>query len=144
MNWMAHLKEIIDYGIIGTLLFMSFVSVWLFIERWLFFRSVDVRKYSHKEELEIDLTNHVSIIATIASSAPYIGLLGTVLGIILTFYTMGQSGIVNTKAIMIGLALALKATAMGLVVAIPATMMYNYLVRRIEVLLARWDIAHEA
>ncbi len=144
MNWMAHLKEIIDYGIIGVLLFMSFVSVWLFIERWLFFRSVDVRKYSHKEELEIDLTNHVSIIATIASSAPYIGLLGTVLGIILTFYTMGQSGIVNTKAIMVGLALALKATAMGLVVAIPATMMYNYLVRRIEVLLARWDIAHEA
>jgi len=67
-----------------------------------------------------------------------------VLGIILTFYTMGQSGIVNTKAIMVGLALALKATAMGLVVAIPATMMYNYLVRRIEVLLARWDIAHEA
>ncbi len=144
MNWMAHLKEIIDYGIIGLLLFMSFVSVWLFIERWLFFRSVDVSKYEHKEELEIDLTNHVSIIATIASSAPYIGLLGTVLGIILTFYTMGQSGIVNTKAIMQGLALALKATAMGLVVAIPATMIYNYLVRRIEVLLARWDIAHEA
>ncbi len=144
MNWMAHLKEIIDYGIIGVLLFMSFVSVWLFIERWLFFRSVDVKKYAHKEELEIDLTDHISIIATIASSAPYIGLLGTVLGIILTFYTMGQSGIVNTKAIMQGLALALKATAMGLVVAIPATMIYNYLVRRIEVLLARWDIAHEA
>ena len=144
MNWMAHLKEIIDYGIIGVLLFMSFVSVWLFIERWLFFRSVDVKKYAHKEELEIALTDHISIIATIASSAPYIGLLGTVLGIILTFYTMGQSGIVNTKAIMQGLALALKATAMGLVVAIPATMIYNYLVRRIEVLLARWDIAHEA
>ncbi len=144
MNWMAHLKEIIDYGIIGVLLFMSFVSVWLFIERWLFFRSVDVKKFAHKEELEIALTDHISIIATIASSAPYIGLLGTVLGIILTFYTMGQSGIVNTKAIMQGLALALKATAMGLVVAIPATMIYNYLVRRIEVLLARWDIAHEA
>jgi len=144
MNWMAHLKEIIDYGIIGLLLFMSFVSVWLFIERWLFFRSVDVKKYAHKEELEIALTDHISIIATIASSAPYIGLLGTVLGIILTFYTMGQSGIVDTKAIMQGLALALKATAMGLVVAIPATMIYNYLVRRIEVLLARWDIAHEA
>ena len=144
MNWMAHLKEIIDYGIIGVLLFMSFVSVWLFIERWLFFRSVDVSKYEYKEELEIDLTDHISIIATIASSAPYIGLLGTVLGIILTFYTMGQSGIVDTKAIMQGLALALKATAMGLVVAIPATMIYNYLVRRIEVLLARWDIAHEA
>ena len=56
---------------------------------------------------------------------------------------MGQSGIVNTKEIMIGLALALKATAMGLVVAIPATMFYNYLVRKVEVILAKWDIAHE-
>ncbi len=140
---MAHLKEIIDYGVLGTLIFMSFLSVWLTLERWFFYRNIKLERYRHKEELEVDLTNNVSIIATIASSAPYIGLLGTVLGIILTFYTMGQSGIVNTKAIMIGLALALKATAMGLVVAIPATMFYNYLVRRIEVLLAKWDVLHE-
>ncbi|BCD60731.1 MULTISPECIES: TonB-system energizer ExbB [unclassified Nitratiruptor] len=143
MSIMQHLKEIIDYGIIGTLAVMSFVSVWLTIERWFFYRGVDVSKYENKEALEIDITNNLSTIATIASSAPYIGLLGTVLGIILTFYTMGQSGIVNTKEIMIGLALALKATAMGLVVAIPATMFYNYLVRRVEVLLAKWDIVHE-
>ncbi|BAF70531.1 TonB-system energizer ExbB [Nitratiruptor sp. SB155-2] len=143
MNIMQHLKEIIDYGIIGTLAVMSFISVWLTIERWFFYRGVDVNGYENKEALEIDITNNLSTIATIASSAPYIGLLGTVLGIILTFYTMGQSGIVNTKEIMIGLALALKATAMGLVVAIPATMFYNYLVRRVEVLLAKWDIAHE-
>ncbi len=141
---MNHLKEIIDYGIIGFLIFMSFLSVWFFIERLLYYRSIKLEEFQSKEELEVKLTNYLSLIATIASSAPYIGLLGTVLGIMLTFYTMGQQGIVNTKEIMIGLALALKATAMGLVVAIPATMMYNFLVRRVEVLLARWDIAHAA
>jgi len=141
---MNHLKELIDYGILGFLGLMSFVSVWFFIERLLFYRSVDVKSYAKKEELEIAVTNYLSLIATIASSAPYIGLLGTVLGIMLTFYTMGEHGIANTQQIMIGLALALKATAMGLVVAIPATMMYNYLTRKAEVLLTRWDIVHEA
>ncbi|MRI59053.1 MAG: TonB-system energizer ExbB [Epsilonproteobacteria bacterium] len=136
---MNHLKEIIDYGVIGLLVLMSFVSVWLTIERWLFFRSVDLSRYKTKEELEVDLTNNISIIATIASSAPYIGLLGTVFGIMLTFYTMGQQGIVETKAIMTGLALALKATAMGLLVAIPATWFYNYLVRKVEVSVALWE-----
>jgi len=141
---MHYLKDFIDYGIIGLLGVMSFIVVWLTIERLLFYRSVKVEEYTKKEALEIDLTNNLSIIATIGSSAPYIGLLGTVLGIILTFYTMGERGIVETKEIMIGLALALKATAMGLVVAIPATIFYNLLLRKVEVLLARWDIEHEA
>ncbi len=141
---MNYLKDIIDYGVIGLLVFMSFLSVWFFIERLLFFWKLDVKKFATKEELELKATSFLSLIATIAASAPYVGLLGTVLGIILTFYTMGQHGIVNTKEIMIGLALALKATAMGLVVAIPATWMYNYLVRKVEVALAKWDIEHAA
>jgi biopolymer transport protein ExbB len=140
---MQYLKELIDYGVIGLLVLMSFVVVWLTIERLLFYRSVKVEEYEKKEALEIDVTKNLSAIATIASSAPYIGLLGTVLGIILTFYTMGEKGIVETREIMTGLALALKATAMGLVVAIPATIFYNMLVRKAEVLLARWDIANE-
>jgi len=138
-----YLKEFIDYGIIGLLAFMGFLVLWLTIERLLFYWKVDVKEYHNKEELEIDVTNNLSTIATIASSAPYIGLLGTVLGIILTFYIMGQKGIVDTKSIMVGLALALKATAMGLLVAIPATIFYNMLVRKAEVILARWDIAHK-
>ncbi len=140
---MSHLKEIIDYGIIGLLVFMSFIVVWLSLERWFYYWRVKVEEFKNKEELEIELTKYLTIIATAASSAPYIGLLGTVLGIILTFYTMGLKGVVETKEIMTGLALALKATAMGLVVAIPATIFYNFLVRRVEVLLARWDIVHE-
>ncbi|MRI82871.1 MAG: TonB-system energizer ExbB [Nitratiruptor sp.] len=141
---MEHLKEIIDYGIIGLLALMSFIALWLTIERLLFYRKVDLKSYRKKEELAIDLSANLSAIATIASSAPYIGLLGTVLGIILTFYTMGERGVAETKEIMSGLALALKATAMGLVVAIPATIFYNMLVRKVEVLLARWEIIHGA
>ena len=140
---MHSLKMVVDYGVIGLLLLMSFVAIWLSIERLFFYRSIDLKKYKDKNELEVDLTNNLSLIATIASNAPYIGLLGTVLGIMLTFYTMGQSGIVHTKEIMIGLALALKATAMGLVVAIPASIFYNLLVRKVEVIIAKWESLYE-
>ena len=74
------------------------------------------------------------IIATIGSNAPYIGLLGTVLGIMLTFYTIGKEGLIDTSKIMTGLALALKATAIGLVVAIPSITFYNFLLRQVKVL----------
>jgi len=81
----------------------------------------------------------LSIIATIGSNAPYIGLLGTVLGIMLTFYTIGVDGYVDGAKIMVGLALALKATAIGLFVAIPSVVFYNYLVRKVRVVLLEWD-----
>jgi biopolymer transport protein ExbB len=140
---MYGLKDIVDYGVIGLLGLMSFIAVWFAVERLLFYRSIDLTSYKDKNSLEIDLSNNLSLIATIASNAPYIGLLGTVLGIMVTFYTMGQSGFVQTKEIMIGLALALKATAMGLVVAIPASVFYNLLVRKMEVLVAEWESINE-
>ena len=140
---MENLKDLVDYGIIGILLFMSFLAVGFAIERYLYYKKVDLKKYREKNELEIDLSSNLSIIATIGSNAPYIGLLGTVLGIMLTFYVMGQTGMVQTKEIMIGLALALKATAMGLIVAIPSTVFYNLLVRKMEVLVAKWELLNE-
>jgi biopolymer transport protein ExbB len=62
------------------------------------------------------------------------------MGILITFYEMGQTGQIDVKIIMTSLAFALKATALGLVVAIPAMMFYNHLVRKIEVKLALWQI----
>ena len=53
---------------------------------------------------------------------------------------MGMGGEIDVKNIMSSLALALKATAMGLVVAIPSMMFYNHLARKIEVLIALWEI----
>ena len=57
-----------------------------------------------------------------------------------TFYTLGDTGAVDTKQIMTGLALALKATAMGLVVAIPAIVFYTVLLRKMERIVTLWDI----
>lgn len=136
---MEGIKELVDYGVIGMLLLMSVVSVAIAIERWWFFRSVKLQEFATKQELEVQLTRGLHVIATIGSNAPYVGLLGTVLGIMLTFYTIGSQGFVNTKEIMVGLALALKATAVGLLVAIPSVVFYNLLLRKVKVLLALWE-----
>jgi len=139
MEW---LRLSIDYGIIGLLLAMSVVAVAVAVERRLCFRAIDLDAFDDKRALELELTRKLHLIATIGSNAPYIGLLGTVLGIMLTFYTMGQTGFMDTQKIMTGLALALKATAVGLLVAIPAITLYNFNVRTVKELLLQWEIRH--
>ncbi|HVO66683.1 MAG TPA: TonB-system energizer ExbB [Syntrophales bacterium] len=139
---MEYLGLIIDYGVIGLLIFMSIVAVAIAVERHLTFRKINAEQFSDRKELELELTKKLHIIATIGSNAPYIGLLGTVLGIMLTFYTMGREGFIDTGKIMIGLALALKATAVGLIVAIPSVVFYNVLLRKVKVIMMRWEIAN--
>ena len=134
------LSEIVDYGVLGLLAFMSFLTLFFWIERLLFYRGLKVEEYKTQEELEMKVTNNLAIISSFGANAPYIGLLGTVLGIIITFYTMGQTADMDVKIIMSSLALALKATAMGLVVAIPAIFFYNHLNRKVEVILNQWII----
>ncbi len=137
---MEYLKFIIDYGIIGFLIFLSIISIAIVIERIKYYKKVDLQKYSNVKELEADLTKGLYLIATIGSNAPYIGLLGTVLGIMFTFYMIGQEGMVDSKKIMVGLALALKATAVGLLVAIPSITFYNYLLRKVKEKIILWEI----
>lgn len=137
MEW---LKIAIDYGIIGFLTLLSIIAIAIAIERHLVFKSVRTEDFPDKKTLELELTKRLHIIATIGSNAPYIGLLGTVLGIMLTFYTMGREGFMDTGKIMIGLALALKATAAGLLVAIPSVALYNFLLRKAKVILMQWEI----
>jgi biopolymer transport protein ExbB len=139
-SWLEFAHSAVDYGIIGILVIMSIVSLWLFIERLMAYGAVRIGDYETKEELELDLGDNVSTIATIGSNAPYVGLLGTVLGIMITFYSLGDVGAVDPKKIMTGLALALKATAMGLVVAIPSIIFYNILLSKMERILTLWDI----
>jgi len=138
------IKLIVDYGIIGLLAFLSFLTFALAIERILFYRSIKLEEYSHEKELELDLSNNLSTIASIGVNAPYIGLLGTVIAIILTFYIIGdQQDTINPGEIMKHLALALKATAAGLVVAIPATVFYNALLTKVDRLLSEWEILRD-
>ncbi|CAM3573871.1 TonB-system energizer ExbB [Helicobacter ganmani] len=137
------LKEMVEYGVIGVLLLMSIVALWATLERLLFYKYIKLILYANKIELEIDLSKNLTLIATIGSNAPYVGLLGTVFGIIITFVQIGQSGMVDTANIMTGLALALQATAGGLLVAIPSIIFYNLLTRKSEVLVAQWEIMQE-
>jgi len=135
---MELLKNLVDYGVIALLLFMSFIAVMLFIERLFFYRKLDVNKYKNKKQLDVALTKNLTFIGTIASNSPYIGLLGTVLAIMLTFMTMSEGDIEATK-IMASLALALKATAVGLVVAIVSMVFYNILSRTAEILESKYE-----
>ncbi len=137
MEW---LRVAIDYGIMGLLLLLSIVSVAIAVERHLVYKNLNISQYRDIKSLEIVLTEKLHFIGTIGSNAPYIGLLGTVLGIMLTFYTMGKEGFMDSGKIMIGLSLALKATAAGLLVAIPSVVLYNLLVRRAKVLMMQWEI----
>jgi biopolymer transport protein ExbB len=137
---MESLKFIVDYGIIGLLVIMSVIAVAVAVERRLYYSSLSADSFTDRKALELAVTSKLHILATIASNAPYIGLLGTVLGIMLTFYTMGREGFMDTGKIMVGLALAMKATAVGLLVAIPAITLYNFLVRKAKELIFEWEI----
>lgn len=137
MEW---LKLIVDYGVIWLLILLSIVALACVIERNIAFKKIRLQDFTDKKSLELELTKKLHIIASIGSNAPYLGLLGTVFGIMLTFYTMGTEGFLDTGKIMVGLALALKATAVGLLVAIPAVALYNLLLRKVKVLILRWEI----
>ena len=133
------LKQYLDVFVFGILGTMSFLMVWFVLERLLFYRALKLDSFRHQEKLNIALTRHLTLISTIGANAPYVGLLGTVLGVLITFHDIGTSdGNIDASSIMVGLALALKATALGLMVAIPAIWSYNALLRKVEVITAEW------
>jgi len=136
------LKQHLDHGVFALLGLMSFIAITCAVERWIYFRRFSPAEFDHPELLKIALTARLTTIASVASNAPYVGLLGTVLGILVTFHEIGTGGAFDTRAVMQGLALALKATALGLVVAIPSMLLYNALVRRVEELTAEWQASY--
>ena len=141
---MDFLQANLDYLVLGTLGFMSFLMLALVIERYLYLKRVNVQQFSHIELLKIALTRNLTTISSVGSNAPYIGLLGTVLGILVTFHEMGQGSKIDVNHIMLGLAMALKATAAGLFVAIPAIAFYNALMRKVDVLISNWTALQDA
>ncbi len=136
----AQIADIVDYSFIGLLGLLSVIALWLILERYFYYRHIDLERFEAREELEIALGENLTMIASIGSNAPFIGLLGTVMGIMVTFITIGQSGLIETKEIMVGLALALKTTAGGILVAIPVIWFYNLLGRKAEILVAQWEM----
>lgn len=86
------------------------------------------------------LERGLSFLATTGSAAPFIGLFGTVIGIINAFQEIGRSGSASLAVVAPGIAEALIATAVGLFAAIPATIFYNYFVNKLRGLTAAIDL----
>ncbi len=127
-----------DYAVFSVLGLMSFLALAYAIERWLYYRSCKIETYKDINILEIDLTKNLTILYIIYSNAPYVGLLGTVIGIMVTFFDMGNGSGIETNNILVGLSMALKATALGLLVAIPTLGIYTAYLRKVDVFLNKW------
>lgn len=135
---MEFIKEFVDYFVFGILGFMSILTLAYTIERFWFYNKINLSLYTSQEELETSLTKNLTALSIISSNAPYIGLLGTVVGIMITFYDMGTLQQIDTHTILVGLSLALKATALGLIVAIPSLILYTMFLRKCDVLISLW------
>ncbi len=136
---MEILQKYADLVIFSVLGLMAFGALYCVVERLLFLRKARPQNYATQEDFDEALSENMTLLNSIYSNAPYVGLLGTVVGIMLTFYEMGVSGQIEVKSVLIGLSLALKATALGLLIAIPALFAYNLLYRRIHKLSAAFN-----
>lgn len=139
MELIERYLDIVVFSVLGLMSVLALASA---IERGLLYARLSLEEYDQLESLKLELNRGLPLIATVASNAPYVGLLGTVFGIMVTFNSIGQSGQIDVSTVMIGLALALKATALGLLVAIPSMVFYNILVAKAESLQSRWKILH--
>jgi biopolymer transport protein ExbB len=98
---------------------------------------------SVKSRLRIDMERNLGVLGTLGNNAPFIGLFGTVLGIIKAFADLSHNQTGGAATIMSGISAALVATAVGLMVAIPAVIAYNYFQGKIRASLGRADaMAH--
>jgi biopolymer transport protein TolQ len=85
------------------------------------------------------LEKYLAFLATTGSAAPFIGLFGTVWGIMDAFHGIGQSGSASLAVVAPGISEALVATAIGLVAAIPAVIAYNHFLNKVNVLIGEMD-----
>jgi biopolymer transport protein ExbB len=98
---------------------------------------------STKSRLRLDLERNLGVLGTLGNNAPFIGLFGTVLGIIKAFADLAHNQNGGATAVMSGISAALVATAVGLMVAIPAVIAYNFFQNQVRRALGRVDaIAH--
>jgi len=85
------------------------------------------------------LDRGLNVIGSVGANAPFVGLLGTVLGIVRAFGDLALGSAEGSAAVMAGISEALVATAIGLIVAIPAVILYNWLSRRNETRMRRLE-----
>jgi biopolymer transport protein ExbB len=91
-------------------------------------------------EEKIVLEKRLTILNTLGNNAPFIGLLGTVLGVINAFHGLGTLGNTGAEVVMRSISNALLATAAGLFVTIPVVMANNYFTRKMKIILQNLEI----
>jgi biopolymer transport protein ExbB/biopolymer transport protein TolQ len=133
---MWHQMGFVAKAVAWILFFMSMWSIGVAVER-IYSREelLDTVRRSIQRATALtanDLKKGVSALATIGATAPFVGLLGTVVGVINAFTGIASTGSGGIGAVSAGIAEALVETALGLLVAIPAVWFYNYLTGRIE------------
>ena len=100
------------------------------------FKRVSKVSLMRQEDL---LESRISFLSTVASASPYIGLFGTVWGIMNSFRGLAQTSQATLSVVAPGISEALIATALGLFAAIPALIAYNFYVKRINTILNRYE-----
>lgn len=99
--------------------------------------AVEERLASETQLTKLSMERRLAILGTVGSNAPFIGLLGTVIGIIRSFQALDASGGQVSTALMAEIGEALTATAIGLLVALPAVALFNFFQRQIATRVAR-------
>ena len=94
--------------------------------------AVEERKAGAIEQERVRYERRLAFLGTLGNNAPFVGLFGTVLGIIRAFHDLAGSSMQGTQAVMAGIAEALVATGIGLIVALPAVAAYNAFTRHVE------------
>ncbi len=106
--------------------------------------SVEEHKAAAIEEERLRYERRIAFLGTLGNNAPFVGLFGTVLGIIRAFNDLAGNSAQGTEAVMSGIAEALVATGVGLLVALPAVAAYNLCIRRVETTTAGAEaLAHQ-
>lgn len=93
----------------------------------------------HGRQEVAGLERYLTALGTIANIAPFLGLLGTVVGLLKIFEAVAQQGVANTQLLSEGIYNALITTVAGLCVAIPTLVAYNHLMRRVEELVLEME-----
>jgi biopolymer transport protein ExbB len=126
--------------VLYILILMSIVSVAVIIERLIVIKKIEKNMLNYQPlQLKLSLEKRLGILATFGNNAPFIGLFGTVLGVMQAFHDLGKSSEFGVKVVMEGISEALVATALGLFVAIPSVIAYNYFVRKIKTILLIYE-----
>ncbi len=139
-------QKLLQISLIGEdpvlvlLIIMSFISVAVIIERFISIYRLEKNMLEYEPvDLKLLLEKRLGILATFGNNAPFIGLFGTVLGVMKAFHDLGVSNEFGVRVVMEGISQALVATALGLFVAIPCVMSYNYFVRKIKKILLIYE-----